>query len=58
MSVTIHARDPRFMGMFFIAMGAQTAFIIILTWIANPFSGPLAKKAVTVAILDMTGNSS
>lgn len=58
MLITIHTRGPRFLGMFFMAMGAQPAFMIILTWIANTFPRPLAKRAAIIAIVNMIGNSS
>ncbi|CRG83538.1 hypothetical protein PISL3812_00890 [Talaromyces islandicus] len=58
MLITIHLRGPRFLGMFFMAMGAQPAFMIILTWMSNTFPRPLGKRAAVTALINMIGNTS
>ncbi|KAF2493932.1 MFS general substrate transporter [Lophium mytilinum] len=58
MLITIHLRGPRFLGIVFMAMGAQPAFMIMLTWISNTFPRPLGKRAAITAIVNMIGNRS
>ncbi|KAF3402627.1 hypothetical protein DPV78_003741 [Talaromyces pinophilus] len=58
MLISIHLRGPRFLGMFFMAMGAQPAFMIILTWVPNTFPRPLGKRAAITALVNMIGNTS
>lgn len=58
MLITIHLRGPRFLGMFFMAMGAQPAFMIVLTWMSNTFPRPLGKRAAVTALVNMIGNTS
>jgi hypothetical protein len=58
MLITIHLRGPRLFSMFQMAMGAQPAFMIILTCISNMFPQPLWKCAAIIAIVNMIGNCS
>ncbi|KAK7206967.1 major facilitator superfamily domain-containing protein [Myxozyma melibiosi] len=47
----------RFVGMFFLPMGAFTAYEIIVAWIANTFPRPSVKRSAVVAICNMLGNT-
>jgi MFS family permease len=58
MLFTIHLRGPRFFAMFLMAMGAQPAFMIVLTWVPNTFPRPLSKRSAIVALVNMIGNTS
>jgi hypothetical protein len=54
----IWLRGPRFLGMFFIAMRVQLAFVITLAWISNTFPRPLGKLAAIIDIAIMIVNCS
>ncbi|TLD11721.1 hypothetical protein PspLS_11763 [Pyricularia sp. CBS 133598] len=47
----------RFFAMFLMPMGAVSAFVIIVPWIANSFPRPLVKRSACVAIANMIGNT-
>lgn len=47
----------RFFAMFLMPMGAVSAFVIIVPWIANSFPRPLVKRSACVAIANMVGNT-
>ncbi|KAF4120344.1 MFS family permease [Geosmithia morbida] len=47
----------RFFAMFLMPMGAVSAYQIILSWVANSFPRPLAKRSAAIAICNMVGNT-
>ncbi|EME45769.1 hypothetical protein DOTSEDRAFT_129161 [Dothistroma septosporum NZE10] len=47
----------RFFAMFLMPMGAVSAFVVIVPWIANSFPRPLVKRSACVAIANMIGNT-
>ncbi|CDK28511.1 unnamed protein product [Kuraishia capsulata CBS 1993] len=55
-SVSTTKTGPRFFAMFLMPMGALPAFQLILTWVANSFPRPLAKRSACIATVNMLGN--
>lgn len=46
----------RYFAMFLIAMGAISAYTILVGWVANSFPRPLVKRSSAIAIANMLGN--
>jgi MFS family permease len=46
----------RFFAMFLMAMGAISAYTILVGWVANSFPRPLVKRSSAIAIANMIGN--
>lgn len=46
----------RFFAMFLMAMGAVSAYTILVGWVANSFPRPLVKRSSAIAIANMIGN--
>ncbi|KAH8891984.1 MFS general substrate transporter [Thozetella sp. PMI_491] len=48
---------PRFFAMFLMPMGSMASYQIVVSWVANSFPTPPAKRSATIAICNMLGNS-
>lgn len=48
----------RFFAMFLMAMGAISAYTILVGWVANSFPRPIVKRSSAIAIANMVGNCS
>jgi MFS family permease len=47
----------RFVGLFLMPMGANSAFILVVTWGANSFPRPFVKRSSVVALLSTVANT-
>lgn len=55
--VNTTSMPARFVGLFFMPMGANSAFILVVTWGANSFPRPFVKRSSVVALLSTVANT-
>lgn len=56
-SMSTHVTGPRYFAMFLQAMGAFSAFQIILSWVSSTIPRPKAKRAVALALATAISNA-
>lgn len=57
-SMSTHSTGPRYFAMFLQAMGAFSAFQLILSWVSATIPRPKAKRAVAIGLATAVSNAS